>query len=63
MFKNTPFEMQTCIEKILKITNDNIKRVLKQYSDWKIIKVDEDGVGVAHVYVWQSPIQYGKVSL
>jgi len=56
-FKNTPFEMQVSVHRKdhEKIINDNIKRVLKQYSDWKIIKVDEDGVGVAHVYVWQRP--------
>jgi hypothetical protein len=56
-FKNTPFEMQVSLHRKdhEKLINNNIKRILKQYSDWKIIKVDEDGVGVAHVYVWQRP--------
>ena len=55
-FEHTPFEMQVSVHRLdhEHIINKNIIQFLKHYSDWKIVKVNEAGVG-HHVYVWQRP--------
>ena len=56
-FKHAPFEVQVSIHRIdhEPIINKNIIKLLRHYSDWKILKIAESGEGVHHEYVWQRP--------
>ena len=56
-FAHTPFEMQVSVHRLdhEHIINKNIIAFLKNYSDWKIIKVGEPGPGKHHSYRWVRP--------
>jgi len=56
-FDYTPFEMQVSIHRLdhEHIVTKNIANLVKQKSDWQIVKTSEGGEGQHHMYEWHRP--------